>query len=163
MFQLVAELSEGSTPPLHDTPAMRIATLLRLALVLVALASRALALDAKWTPAEGTGDGPAPYSTKAREAMGIDPAQMAGGGQAAAPKPGGTAGLFLSMMGVIYFANNWKIAESLMNVGMGLAAPFLAQRAAAAEAAVAAENKARMARVREARASRLAADAKKAK
>ena len=141
---------------------MRIATLLRLALVLVALASRAIALDAKWTPAEGTGDGPAPYSTKAREAMGIDPAQMAGGGQAA-PKPGGTAGLFLSMMGVVYFANNWKIAESLMNVGMGLAAPFLAQRAAAAEAAVAAENKARMARVREARASRLAADAKKAK
>ena len=32
-----------------------------------------LAACERWSPAEGTGDGPAPYSTKAREAMGIDP------------------------------------------------------------------------------------------
>ena len=45
-------------------------------------------LDAKWTP---NGEAPAPFSTKARQDMGIDPAAFAGQTQApGAPPVGGS-------------------------------------------------------------------------
>lgn len=52
-------------------------------LLAVTLVASTSALDAKWTP---NGEAPAPFSTNARQQMGMDPAAMAAG----AVPPGGS-------------------------------------------------------------------------
>ena len=119
------------------------------ALGLCALAG---ALDAKWTP---NGEAPAPFSTKAREQMGIDPSQFAGGAPAPASGGGSTLKLGMGMLAAIYLANNWNVAVALQGFLLKLLGPLLAsmrdsqaQKARAADAALADD-------VRKARASRL--------
>ena len=61
------------------------------------------ALDAKWTP---NGEAPAPFSTKAREAMGMDPTAFAGqAGNAVVPK-GAMLQLTLGALLAMYISNN---------------------------------------------------------
>jgi len=114
-------------------------------------------LDAKWTP---NGEGPAPYSTKARQQAGMDPAATAGG---AAPAAGG-GGMKLTfiMLLVMYLANNWNIAVAIQAFVMKLLAPLLnsysARKEASEQQAAAATKKALLA----ARKARLNAKAKKA-
>ena len=97
-------------------------------------------LDAKWT---ANGESPAPYSTNARQQMGMDPQQMAGqmpgmpGQQQAPPQaPGAMLQFNLLALLVIYLANNWKIVLYLQDMVMTILQPFIgAREARAAEAA----------------------------
>merc|ERR1712087_934251 len=79
---------------------------MRSALVLATVACGA-ALDMKWTP---NGEAPLPFSTKAREQMGVDPAAFAGSQQRLS---GGTVGLGLSSLAIISLTNNWNIVLML--------------------------------------------------
>lgn len=83
--------------------------------LLLAVLTCAAGLEAKWTP---NGEAPAPYSTKARQAMGMDPAAMAGmAGAAAAPvSPGGTLKFNLGCLLVVYLCNNWKIVLAVQEL-----------------------------------------------
>ena len=97
-------------------------------------------IEATWTP---NGEAPAPFSTRARQQMGMDPGAMAGGAQ---PGPGGGGSrLGLSMAAVIYLCNNWTIAVALRALLMKLLAPLLkalgSRRQAAAQQAQAAAKK----------------------
>lgn len=128
---------------------------------LVALLALRGGLDAKWTP---NGEAPEPYSTNARQAAGMDPAQMAGAAagmpgqpQGAPPAPGATLQFSLLALLVFYLANNWKLVQGIQDIVMKMLAPFINASAvrketqakeAAADAAAAA---------REARAARLRA------
>jgi hypothetical protein len=113
--------------------------------LIVALAP-SFALDAKWTP---NGEAPAPFSTNARQQMGIDPSAFAGqarGPPAVPPKGVGlqfNAGALL----VMYLTNNWKVVIALQQIILKLLQPFIgamdqrrdaqekASKAATAEAA----------------------------
>ena len=53
------------------------------------------ALDAKWTP---NGEAPAPFSTKARQQTGMNPAAFAGQGQAPLTPPSGGLRLTLGSL-----------------------------------------------------------------
>ena len=126
---------------------------------LMALLALRGGIDMKWTP---NGEAPAPYSTNARQQMGMDPqamAAMAGGGapgQAAPAAPGATLQFNLCALVAMYFANNWKIVQALHEFLLKLLAPLLSamgarrevqQKAAAAEEAAAAR-RARLARLK---------------
>lgn len=126
------------------------------ALTLLACLCVGNALEASWTP---NGEGPAPYSTKAREAMGMDPAAMAGQPAAAG---GGTARLGLYSLAVVYLTNNWNVVIALQQLIMKLLAPFLKSASAAKAAQARAAAEATQAEAREARAARLAAKRKSA-
>lgn len=130
---------------------------LRLACCVLALGFSA-ALDMKWTP---NGEGPAPFSTKQREAMGMDPSAMMGGqpGQPEGPQ-GGTLTLGLGALLVVYITNNWLLVQPLMNVLQGLLGPLLGA-AAAPKATRAKPSAAEAQKARAARLSRLAVDTKK--
>ena len=111
----------------------------------------------KWTP---NGEGPAPFSTKQREAMGVPPDAMAG--QPAAPS-GGTFGLGLGALIVVYFTNNWNVVIALQGVLSKLLGPIMGAAAAKQASRARATNAAQAAQARSARLSRMAVDAKKAK
>jgi len=102
--------------------------------LLLAVLTCAAGLEAKWTP---NGEAPAPYSTKARQAMGMDPAAMAGmAGAAAAPvSPGGTLKFNLGCLLVVYLCNNWKIVLAVQELVLKLLRPTLAARDAKRDAA----------------------------
>merc|ERR1719291_539445 len=92
--------------------------------VLLALGSccvLARALDMKWTP---NGEAPAPFSTRAREQMGMDPSAFAGAEPSAAP--GSTLRLGVAMLAAIYFANNWNVVIAMQAVFSRLIDPLLA-------------------------------------
>jgi hypothetical protein len=123
-------------------------------------------LDAKWTP---NGEAPAPYSTNARQQMGMDPEQMAqmagagaGGAQAPAAAPGATLRFSLLSLAIIYLTNNWKLVDGLWAFIMKLLQPLLssmdARREAQAKATAAEAAKA----ARAARLARLSATKAKA-
>ena len=113
------------------------------------------AIDMKWTP---NGEGPAPFSTKAREQMGMDPGAFAGQTQApAAPTKRGMLGFNLAMLLSIYMANNWKIVLAVSNVLKGLVAPFIGAAAARKAAAAAATERLQLEAARQARLERLKA------
>jgi hypothetical protein len=65
---------------------------LRQGVLVACLLAGCEALEAKWTP---NGEAPAPFSTKARQEMGMDPAAFAGQAQAPLVPPG--AGLPFSL------------------------------------------------------------------
>jgi hypothetical protein len=111
------------------------------------------AIDMKWTP---NGEGPAPFSTKARQQMGVDPAAMAGQAQAQGA-PGGGLGFSLGMLAVIYLSNNWKIVMALQHLVMQFLAPFLQANGARQEAVRLKAQQAEMERARLARLERLKA------
>ena len=118
-------------------------------------------LDAKWTP---NGEAPAPYSTNARQQMGMDPQAMAGamggaGGapQAPPPAPGATLRFSLCSLLVVYLANNWKLVLALQDVILKLLAPFLNAAEARKEVAAKEAARAAAATARAARAARLKA------
>ena len=124
---------------------------------LLLLAAGAAALDAKWTP---NGEAPAPFSTKARQQMGVDPASFAGA-QKAPTSGGGTLGLSLGMALVVYLTNNWNLVIALQRLIEQLIAPFVDSRRAAAErkdrlATAAAMDSARKARLERLRKSKIA-------
>ena len=118
-------------------------------------------LDAKWT---ANGEAPAPYSTNARQQMGMDPQQMAGmmGGAGGAPQappqaPGALLTFSLLSLLVMYIMNNWKLVEGVQDFVMKVISPFTgameAKREAEAKAAAAADKEA----ARKARVARLKA------
>ena len=113
-----------------------------------------LALDMKWTP---NGEGPAPFSKKQRESMGMDPAAMAG--QPAAAQ-GGTLGLGLGALLVVYLTNNWKIVLAMQDVLRPLLSPLLLMIQSRQAATSKATSAAAARRSRSARLNRLAADVK---
>ena len=79
----------------------------RCRLVLVGVACVSVhAIDMKWTP---NGEGPAPFSTKARQQMGIDPQSFA---QAPNIKSV-TTRMGLASLAVMYVTNNWCIVLAL--------------------------------------------------
>ena len=118
----------------------------------------------QWTP---NGEAPAPYSTKARQQMGMDPQAMAGmmgqAGGAAPPAavPGATMKFNLAALVVMYLTNNWKLVIALQEIVMKLLKPFLdmynaqqvAKEKAAAAAATAAAREARLRRLSAAKAT----------
>jgi hypothetical protein len=112
-------------------------------------------LDATWTP---NGEGPAPFSTKARQEMGMDPTAMAGGATTGA---GGGLQMGSVMLLVMYLANNWNVALAVQAFIMKLLAPLINSISARQKAnqlqAAAAAKKARLA----ARKARLKAAAAK--
>ena len=124
------------------------------AAALLACMCASSALEASWTP---NGEGPAPYSTKARQAMGMDPAAMAGTLAAAG---GGTARLGMYSLAVVYLTNNWNVVIALQRIIMKLLEPFLKAAGAAKAAKECASLEAVQAEAREARAKRLAAKRK---
>jgi len=106
-----------------------------LVVLLFALVTCAAGLEAKWTP---NGEAPAPHSTKARQAMGMDPAAMAGmAGAAGAPvsPPGGALKFNLGCLLVVYLCNNWKIVLAIQELVLKLLRPTLAARDAKRDAA----------------------------
>lgn len=113
------------------------------------------AIDMKWTP---NGEGPAPFSTNARQQMGMDPAAMAGGAPAA--PVGGGLQFGVGALFVMYLANNWKVVVALQKVLGSLLAPLLGAAASRRDQAeqLAAAKKAEAAR--RARVERLARAAK---
>ena len=117
-------------------------------------------LDAKWTP---NGEAPAPYSTNARQQMGMDPQAMAGmaGGQQGAPAqaPGAAFKFSLLALLVMYICNNYKIVEAVQEIVMKLLKPFLDAKAAKEEAAAKQDAADAAAAARKARAARLKAQA----
>lgn len=126
-----------------------------LALISAAL-PLAAALDAKWTP---NGEAPAPYSTNARQQMGMDPSAFAG--QAKGPPavpPGGSVAMPFNAgaLLVVYLSNNWKIVEAIQQIILKLLQPILSalsvrkeqQQKEAAATAAAAARKARLARLK---------------
>lgn len=117
------------------------------------------ALDMKWTP---NGEGPAPFSTKQREAMGVDPSAMGGQpGQQPEATQGGTLTLGLGALLVVYFTNNWLRVQPLMDVLQGLLGPLLGAAAAPKPARAKAASAKDAQKARAARLSRLAVDTKK--
>ena len=115
-------------------------------------------LDAKWTP---NGEAPAPYSTNARQQMGMDQQAMAGmaaggAGAAPAPAPGATLHFNLIALLVMYICNNWKVVIALQEMIMKLLSPVTGaigvrkelQAKQAASAAAATAREARLARLR---------------
>ena len=129
----------------------------RLACCVLALGFSA-ALDMKWTP---NGEAPAPFSTKQREAMGMDPSAMAGGQPGQPEEPtGGTLTLGLGALLVVYVTNNWLLVQPLVNVLQGLLGPLLGAAAAPKPARKAVSAKDAQ-KARAARLSRLAVDTKK--
>tara|TARA_B100000795_G_scaffold236455_1_gene196569 strand:- start:31 stop:432 length:402 start_codon:yes stop_codon:yes gene_type:complete len=125
-----------------------------LLLVCCALCS-SLALDMKWTP---NGEGPAPFSKNAREEMGMDPAAMAG--QPAAAQGGGTLGMGLGALLVVYFTNNWNVVLALQGVLQRLLGPLLVMQASKTAARAQTTDVAAAKQARAARLKRLAADSK---
>ena len=124
-------------------------------LVLACCACYAMALDAKWTP---NGEAPAPFSTKARQDMGIDPAAFAGQTQAqGAPLqvPGALLRFNLGALFVVYLANNWKIVLAVQEFIMKLVQPMLDSKAQQKEAQAEALRLESVAAARKARVSRL--------
>jgi len=116
------------------------------------------AIDMKWTP---NGEGPAPFSTKARQQMGMDPGAFAGQEQQApAAGKSGMLGFSMGMVLSIYFANNWKIVLALQDVLRGLIAPFAGAAAARKAAATAASERLRLQTEKAARLERLKAKMK---
>ena len=83
-----------------------------------------LSLDAKWTP---NGEAPAPFSTKARQQMGMDPAAFAGQAAAGAPLvPPGTMMKFnLLALLIMYITNNWKMVIAVQDIVLKALQPFL--------------------------------------
>ena len=128
-----------------------------ISLVLVLICAAAVdALDAKWTP---NGEAPAPYSTNARQQMGMDPSAMAGQATGAPVVPPGGGVMMRFNMGallVLYLSNNWKVVEAIQALILKLLQPILvamgdrkAQQAKEALAAsAAAARKARIARLK---------------
>mmetsp|Transcript_44057 Transcript_44057/g.115776 ORF Transcript_44057/g.115776 Transcript_44057/m.115776 type:complete len:143 (-) Transcript_44057:134-562(-) len=111
------------------------------------------ALDAKWTP---NGEAPAPFSTKARQEMGIDPAAFAGqAGSPVTPPGGGSLQLTLGSLLVVYLANNWKIVLALQEFILAMLKPFFSAQDLKREKAEQAEVVAAAAAARTARAARL--------
>lgn len=109
------------------------------------------ALDAKWTP---NGEAPAPFSTRARQQMGVDPQQFADGSVAGAP-PGGGFKLTLWMLGVMYVANNWNAVLALQAILLKLLDPLLRSLKAQGESRERARAAAEAERARVARRDRL--------
>ncbi|KAL3913382.1 MAG: hypothetical protein SGPRY_007999, partial [Prymnesium sp.] len=105
------------------------------------------AIDMKWTP---NGEAPAPFSTKARQQMGIDPQAFAGG---TSPATGGgsTLRFNLAMLLSIYLANNWKVVLALQQLLQSLIAPFLGSLSARSAAAAADSERLRLEAARKAR------------
>ena len=118
-----------------------------LLLMLAALLPLSSALDAKWTP---NGEAPAPFSTRARQEMGIDPQSFAGQTQATKPVSTGTFGLVVGSLLTMYLCNNWKIVLVLQELVMTLLKPLLVSLGAAKE------QKAKQARAVQAEAARKA-------
>jgi hypothetical protein len=115
-----------------------------------------LALDAKWTP---NGEAPAPFSTNARNQMGMDPAAMAGqAGQATAIPPAGSIMKFnVVTLLIVYLCNNWKLVAALQEIVMSLLQPLLGAAESRKQAAAAAAKAEAAAAARRARVSRLKA------
>ena len=123
--------------------------------LLIASLGFCVGLDAKWTP---NGEAPAPFSTNARQQMGIDPAAFAGQTTAQQPLqvPGATLRFNLVTLVAVYLANNWKLVLAVQDIVMKLLQPFLSaqtqRKEAQAEAArldsVAAARKARLERLK---------------
>ena len=115
-----------------------------------------LALDAKWTP---NGEAPAPFSTSARNQMGMDPAAMAGqAGQATAIPPAGSIMKFnVVTLLIVYLCNNWKLVAGLQDIVMSLVQPLLGAAESRKQAAAAAAKAEAAAAARRARVSRLKA------
>ncbi|KOO24022.1 hypothetical protein Ctob_001587 [Chrysochromulina tobinii] len=111
------------------------------------------ALDAKWTP---NGEAPAPFSTKARQQPGMNPAAFAGQGQAPLTPPSGGLQLTLGSLLVVYLANNWKIVLALQAFVLQLLQPFFSAAEVRRKKAEEAEQAAADAAARKARAARLA-------
>lgn len=114
------------------------------------------ALDAKWTP---NGEAPAPFSTNARNAMGIDPAAFADGTTAGAPPKGAALRFNVGALLIVYLANNWKAVVALQEMILKLLGPLLGASAARSEAAAKLSSDAAKAAARKARVARLAAEA----
>lgn len=111
------------------------------------------ALDVKWTP---NGEAPAPFSTKARQQMGMDPAAMAGQASRPAVRPKGVAVRYtLGALAMMYIANNWKMVLVLQDMVMKLLEPFLNARKATQAAATQQETQAQKEAARKARIARL--------
>lgn len=91
-------------------------------LLVLSFSAATSAIDARWTP---NGEGPAPYSTKARQQMGMDPGAFAGQGMAPPRKGGATLGFSLGMLLTMYLANNWKVVEALRKLLFSIIAPLL--------------------------------------
>ena len=127
-------------------------------LLLLSVATACAGIDMKWTP---NGEAPAPFSTNARNAMGMDPAAFAGQAQAAPlTPPGGGLQLSIGALIVVYLANNWKVFLALQEMVLTMMKPFLqaaGDKKAAAERLSLAESQAE---ARKARAARLSAKAK---
>ena len=130
--------------------------MVRLVCAFALLVSWCAAIDMKWTP---NGEAPAPYSTKAREAMGMDPAAMAGlqqaGQKAPLAPPGATLPFTLGCLLIAYIANNWKVALALQEMIMIVLRPFFKQMEAKKAASLKAAELASQAQARRARAERL--------
>lgn len=141
---------------LRPAPACALVRLAMLRTCVVAwLLGAAAALEPKWTP---NGDAPAPYSTRARQQMGMDPGAMAGAPQASGKPlvPAKSAAPFaFGALLIIYICNNWKVVEALQALVLQLIEPFLAASRAkqtadaqtAKEGAAVAARKARLARL----------------
>lgn len=87
----------------------------------------------------------------------MDPAAMAG--QPAAAQ-GGTMGLGLGALLVVYFTNNWKVVLAMREVLLRILGPFLGAAASSQARRAATSASAAAASARQARASRLAAKSK---
>eukprot|EP00325_Prymnesiales_sp_UTEX-LB-985_P026815 CAMPEP_0174722486 /NCGR_PEP_ID=MMETSP1094-20130205/38579_1 /TAXON_ID=156173 /ORGANISM="Chrysochromulina brevifilum, Strain UTEX LB 985" /LENGTH=133 /DNA_ID=CAMNT_0015923355 /DNA_START=67 /DNA_END=468 /DNA_ORIENTATION=+ len=92
----------------------------RSVLLMMSLAA-CVAIDMKWSP---NGEAPAPFSTNARKAAGIDPAAFAGQTQAPLTPPGSSLQLTLGALIVVYLTNNWKLVLALQEVLLGMLKPF---------------------------------------
>lgn len=122
--------------------------------LLCCAASLCGAIDAKWTP---NGEAPAPFSTNARNAMGIDPQAFADGTTAGAPPRGSALRFNVGALLIIYLTNNWKMVLALQEMVLKVVGPFLGMQAARSEAASKASSDAAKAAARKARLARLAA------
>ena len=119
----------------------------------VCLLPLAAGLDAKWTP---NGEAPAPFSTRARQEMGIDPQSFAGQTQAT-KQVTGTLGLSVGSLLTVYICNNWKLVIMLKEFIMTLLKPFLNSAAAKREAQARMDRAAAADSARKARLSRIQA------
>lgn len=129
-------------------------------LVLLLCAQCAEALDAKWTP---NGEAPAPFSTKARQQMGMDPAAMAGAAAATAVAPGAAFKFNLFALLVMYLCNNWKVVMAFQEVAGTLLQPLFGAMETKKQQAEAAAKLKAAADARAARLSRLKAQGSAAK
>ncbi|KAL1514565.1 hypothetical protein AB1Y20_003659 [Prymnesium parvum] len=110
------------------------------------------AIDMKWTP---NGEGPAPFSTKARQQMGMDPGAFAG--QTAVAPKSGMLGFSLGMLLSIYLANNWKVVMAVQALVQSLIAPLISSVNSRRAAAASASERLQLESARKARLERLKA------